>query len=957
VIGAILWKEWRDQRTVAGAVLVFGALALFLAAEFTDPVAGGVGLEGSGPRELLAVALAYLAGAVSGAIILADEKEVGTLEFLDGLPCPRRTVWVAKVFAGAVLAMGQCTVLALLAYGLGSIDQRIGPGTYTAMVVFTGLLAFAWGTFGGALAKSTLGAVFQGSMTSFVVGVVLAVPFLVVAGQRGMSRAFGAPLLAFFMCWVGTGLAGSAVFFTAVDRRRRVRRAGSAAAAGTSPKPWLAGMRALGWLSTRQAAFVAVGAGAAGLLFGAVLLAPDAMPLFVWPGATLGIGVLAGVTALGEEQVRGVARYWAERRLPLGRMWAVKTLVHFGIAALAAAILLAMIFAGSPFPPFRSRLLAELRPEVWRFLGLGLVYGFVVGHLAGMLFRKTVVAGLVASVTAATLVGLILPSVVGGGAANWQVWGPAATLLVVDRLLLYPWATDRVTAHGPLARAIGGIGLAILLLGAGIVFRVAEIPVEPDRLAQSGFLESLPAFEANDVGREVKAAVSQYRQTAVDNQSWYPGGRGPAIARRANIAGDVNDPLARSVRTGWTTETEPLGPWLDRVFAGEWVKILDGLSDKPAGVYEDPRDVDYTTPPDAFLNLREMTYAVRARGLQRQATGDPAAYPRLLRGALVAVRTGRNRGGLQAAHTALDGEDALLGGLSEWLDRLHGRADLLRPVLADLIRHEAGMPTGTDDAFWAEQVLLRNTLDRVGSWLPRYLDPRAAVDSASPRAEAEANLVAFAWNIPWERARRERLLRVQSNEPADRYWLSPLHLPNRWRGGHELVAGLGPIDVRALTSRRFACLVVALRLFQAEHGVPAADLAALVPEYLPALPADPYTGQSFGYRLSAGELITAGGSGSHETLISAGVVASLANPVGGLNGLWTVFRSQIRVRPFGIGPPGGPLYQVVPPGFGILWSAGPDGRDDGGHRNAGRGANTAPGQDWIIVVPAGRPAR
>ena len=28
-----------------------------------------------------------------------------------------------------------------------------------------------------------------------------------------------------------------------------------------------------------------------------------------------------------------------------------------------------------------------------RFLTLGLVYGFVVGHLAGMVFRKTVVAG------------------------------------------------------------------------------------------------------------------------------------------------------------------------------------------------------------------------------------------------------------------------------------------------------------------------------------------------------------------------------------------------------------------------------------------------------------------------------------------------------------------------------------------------------------------------------------
>ena len=61
----------------------------------------------------MAVALAYLAGAVSGAILLADEKEVGTLEFLDALPCRRRDVWAGKVVAGGLLAVGQGVVLAV----------------------------------------------------------------------------------------------------------------------------------------------------------------------------------------------------------------------------------------------------------------------------------------------------------------------------------------------------------------------------------------------------------------------------------------------------------------------------------------------------------------------------------------------------------------------------------------------------------------------------------------------------------------------------------------------------------------------------------------------------------------------------------------------------------------------------------------------------------------------------
>src|SRR5262249_32031317 len=124
MIRAMLWKEWREQRTVAGSVLAFGTLALYLTAQFADPNTGRNVWEGGGPRELMAVALAYLAGAVSGAILLADEKEVGTLEFLDTLPCRRRSLWIGKVLAGGLLAVGQCVFIALLAVVLGSVDVR-----------------------------------------------------------------------------------------------------------------------------------------------------------------------------------------------------------------------------------------------------------------------------------------------------------------------------------------------------------------------------------------------------------------------------------------------------------------------------------------------------------------------------------------------------------------------------------------------------------------------------------------------------------------------------------------------------------------------------------------------------------------------------------------------------------------------------------------------------------------
>ena len=82
--------------------------------------------------------------------------------------------------------------------------------------------------------------------------------------------------------------------------------------------------------------------------------------------------------------------------------------------------------------------------------------------------------------------------------------------------------------------------------------------------------------------------------------------------------------------------------------------------------------------------------------------------------------------------------------------------DLLRAVAADLVRHDREMAVGWDDAYWAEQVVLRNTMDGIGSWLaPRRLSSRGGAASADPQADSEAEVVGFAWNVPWERARRE----------------------------------------------------------------------------------------------------------------------------------------------------------------------------------------------------------
>jgi len=974
MILALVWKEWREQRTIALAVLAFGVLALALTAQFVDPSSGASVLTKAGARELMALSLAYLAGAVCGAVLLADEKEVGTLEFLDTLPSRRRSLWAGKAVFGLYLVVGQCVALAVLAIVLGCRDERMSPIGYGSLVVLVGLLAFAWGMFGGAMARSTLGAVFQGSLASMAAAVLIAVPFVFVFGPRSFMRPFGPVQIGFYGVWLAVGLVGSALVFTTVDRQRSAPRPDGRPGMRPHRRIRGPGLRALFWLAARQVVYVALAALAGGGVLGAAMLAPDAVPIFLWTATTLAFGVLAGVTTLGEEQTRGVARFWAERRLPLGRFWLTKVAFHLAIAAAAALIAFLPLFFAVPALPFRSRLLSiadpGLRSELPRFVWLGLVYGFAVGHLMGMVFRKTIVAGLAAAVVAAVFLAFVLPGVIGGGAARWQVWGPAIVLVLTARLILYPWATERITARGPVLRAVGGIALAFAVVGAGLWYRVYEVPDMPDRLAESGFESTLPAREANVGGQSARAVVAQFRRATQGARALYPLTRTPANAlvmvergQAPPPANEIADPLERIALRGWRADSSVLEPWLNQVFAQDWPRLLEELPAIPVGVFDDPRDRDYFTPPEAINDLREMAAALRARGMQRQLAGDDDTFARFFRGGLAAVRSARHKTGVDSAQGALVAEETLLAGLTEWLGRLNGRADLLRVLVDELARHEREMPVGTSDSYWAQQIILRNTFDQLGSWLPRLLAPgRRDGDPANALSEAEAEVVAIAWTVPWERARRERIARAQTNSerPVNPRWLSGLHLTPVARSTR--VERVAERDQRGLTHRRLAWLQVALRLYQLDCQEPAGGLGDLVPKYLPELLTDPYSGRPFRYRVSNGEFLipselSPAASLSRPLLGSAAVVAGLAFPVGG-DGTWLLehfFRySESGATGFLVGVQDVPTSRPeihVPKGHALVWSVGRDQRDSDGHYPVAAGMPSNNKEDWILVVP------
>jgi hypothetical protein len=112
-------------------------------------------------------------------------------------------------------------------------------------------------------------------------------------------------------------------------------------------------------------------------------------------------------------------------------------------------------------------------------------------------------------------------------------------------------------------------------------------------------------------------------------------------------------------------------------------------------------------------------------------------------------------------------------------------------------------------------------------------------------------------------------------------------------------------------------LQVALALYRSREGRLPATLQDLVPRYLPDVPADPFTGRSFRYRISAGE--------------------------------WHPLPPDLW---------GKPRKQRVPAGQGIVWSVGLDCRDDGG-KTQGSDRAWLPWREWenlgadlLFFVPA-----
>jgi hypothetical protein len=344
----------------------------------------------------------------------------------------------------------------------------------------------------------------------------------------------------------------------------------------------------------------------------------------------------------------------------------------------------------------------------------------------------------------------------------------------------------------------------------------------------------------------------------------------PGLAPMPVVA--VEEPLVTSMERarnalehGWPADDKALAVWMDKMYAGEWASTLKQAADLPTSPFDDARNMTFFDRVPATDFSRNVAVVLAVRGLQRQAAGDDAAYVENLRIGLALSRSLRDH---TAAVDLIFGrvvEGTLLTGLDRWLEKLHGKPDLIRQALALLSRHLEETADDGKDQGAIEALSAKNTLENPLSLLHEYLSFGGALSREhGPSVRDEAVMVAIAWLVPWEQSRQDRIFRVICyGDENEQRWLVGR--------GNELgpLSQFGPNDIMAMFDKtrtvvekpgelcdaRVMQLKLALRWFQADNGKPAENLDLLVPKYLSSIPINPYDGAPFHYRLSRGEEI------------------------------------------------------------------------------------------------------
>ncbi len=225
MIGALVWKEYREHRAIWLSLAIVSGAALFGLTRLMAPE--GIS-NGTGTRESLqavAALLAWTYGLVCGSMLLANEHEAGTMTFLDMLPVRRLQLWLVKGAIGAILFLGQVAVLTGFVMWLDLTENGRQMAWTVATMLFFGLFGMAWGLVFSARGESVLnviGLAIVGQVAASLVVSLLLIPMWILTKLVWRQN----PPVDVFFVFVGVvmviagPIVGSARLFSRTDRLR-----------------------------------------------------------------------------------------------------------------------------------------------------------------------------------------------------------------------------------------------------------------------------------------------------------------------------------------------------------------------------------------------------------------------------------------------------------------------------------------------------------------------------------------------------------------------------------------------------------------------------------------------------------------------------------------------------------------------------------------------------------------
>jgi hypothetical protein len=959
MIPAIGWKQWREQRLPASILLMVGASYLIILRSTESPQHSKLDFM---PYVTVVAALVSAAyGLIGGALLLAGDREERTQGFLEQLTPSRLSLWLAKALVGTAFTLLHSLLLGAILYGIWS--DKLQPGDVLRqcwVIPLYALVAFGWGACASALAQTVPLALVIGGLpaiASVLVGSFLIRPALWSEPDR--AELLGGVVV------VGATLLASVLLHCWADIRRSLGDIGQ--------RPFLTGPRYAAssrwlWLRWRQSWPILLL-----LILGFVVgwwLPTRAMLL--WPVVTLAGGLIIGSALLERRQGW---EFLQEQRLRGRTVWVPGTLAGLLVAACFGGLVLGGAVLRQPKvnesvskkPPFLERAMG-IREE-WLagsneryalpgntavFLTLWLLAGFSVGRLGILSFARkaiTVGVGLPVSVL---LAGVWIPSILNQGLLWWQALMPCAVLLL--GCVLVDWSQGALARRGKAILVASCLVVALAWVAGVLWHRATEIPDTKEPFDVAGFAATLVPPENDRVGRLVVRATKEYRLHMLRTTRKL--GRPDTLPTPDRESADRIKELQHSNSAwdwaelyrlqldevdakGWPDRATKLDQWVDGLFEGQWVQHLKALNDLPGSmcVVDWHSSINHYTfefegqpvTGHCFDGARDLAQLLHVRALQHQRRGQSHSALNCYRTILTLSRHLRERGETLSWLTGVALQRVACDGLEQWAYGVEGQGLLLQ-ALQEVSEEEPSMP------------LVSLVCREYYSIAQRRLSDLAApyTDRTDNRWTQRLSLLTRL--APWERERERRYLNRVYTGLLEGARLPSWEGESAWEG---LIRVLPPHPVARLTPslslyRSAYCyglcrlrglrLQLALAIYQARHGRCPTRLDELAPELLRTIPADPWSGKPFGYRLSKGE--------------------SLPVPFMGADNWrnrspYYLFPVRDALRWFSLpGPPGTPSTTVVgpavwiephrwvAPGRGIVWSVGEDRRDDGGKDEA-----------------------